>query len=180
MSVTLVGTGLDNGLLPVWRQAIVLTSAGLSLIRPTGTIFKLSLMTTLFNIWSANWQPSFVCACVLPPIFCLTPFVQVLDWYFWIATFFELGLAFQEWEVDIAFCGGLVSSGHKPLPESMLTPLGQKSDFIPQSLPLLVWSALEQPRCIQGGIPTVGVAADGWAWLSVVNKVGQILFSRSQ
>ena len=48
--------------------------------------------------------------------------------------------------------------------------------FIPQSLPLLVWLALEQPRCSQAGIPTV----DGWARLSVVNKVGQILFSRSQ
>ena len=132
MSVTLVGTGLDNGLLPVWRQAIVLTGAGLSLIRPTGTIFKLSLMTTLFNIWSANWQPSFVCACVLPPIFCLMPFVQVLDWYFWIATFFELGLAFQEWEVDIAFCGGLVSSGHRPLPESMLTPRDKSLTLYPK------------------------------------------------
>ena len=129
MSVTLVGTGLDNGLLPVWRQAIVIAGAGLSLIRPTGMIFKLLLMTMLFNICSANWQPSFVCACVLPPIFCLMPLVQVFDWYFWIATFFELGLACQEWEVDVALCGGLVSSRHKPLPELMLTPLGQKSDF---------------------------------------------------
>ena len=47
--------------------------------------------------------------------------------------------------------------------------------FIPQSLPL------EQLRCLQAGIPTVGVLwAARWARLSVVNKVGQILFTRSQ
>ena len=39
-SVNEVITGLDNGLLPVWHQAIIWTNVGLLLIRPFATNFS--------------------------------------------------------------------------------------------------------------------------------------------
>ena len=152
------------------------------LFRPAGTIFKLSLMTMLFNIWSANWQPSFVCACaclatnILSYATCPSTWLVLLNCYFlWTGT----GLSGMRGRYCLLWRLGVLWSQACYL--SQCWPLWDKSlTFIPQSLPLLVWSALEQPWCIQAGIPTVGVTADGWAWLSVVNKVGQILFSRSQ
>ena len=100
------------------------------LIRPAGTIFKLSLMTMLFNIWSANWQPSFVCACVclatnlLSYATCPSTWLVLLNCYFlWTGT----GLSGMRWILPFVEAWCPLVTGL--LPESVLTPLGQKSDF---------------------------------------------------
>ena len=58
-------TGSDNGLSPAWRQAVIWTSAGILLIRPSGTNFSdiligtetFSLKKMYLNMLSAKWRP---------------------------------------------------------------------------------------------------------------------------
>ena len=61
----LIIIGLDNGLSPGWRQAIIWTNAGILPIGPLGTNFSEILMKTHtfsfkkthLNISSAKWRP---------------------------------------------------------------------------------------------------------------------------
>ena len=64
-SVNQVSIGSDNGLSPVWRQAIILTNAGLLSIEPLGTNFSyislkiqyFSFMKMHLKLLSAIWWP---------------------------------------------------------------------------------------------------------------------------
>ena len=65
MSVNWVSIGVDNGLLPTWRQAIIWTSPGILLIGPLGTncsgilieIRNFSFTKIYLKMSSVKWQP---------------------------------------------------------------------------------------------------------------------------
>ena len=64
--------GLDNGLAPGWRQAIILTNAGVLLIGPLGTnfneisieIYRFSFKKMHLKMLSGKWQPFCLPQCV--------------------------------------------------------------------------------------------------------------------
>ena len=65
MSVNRISIGSDNGLLPIWCQAIIKTNAGLLSIGPYGTNFRgilikkqnFSFIKMHFKMSAVKWQP---------------------------------------------------------------------------------------------------------------------------